>query len=401
MEPQNTIPLFSAVLSENELETGIFALSFVDNPAVEKHFVALEKAGKPHPIRMSIDKMKKIVTGPVLIPNKLILRDEIPECNLPKHYIQFSREEIARIAQRLMKTGVALHSTSHQHETPLANNYLVELWIIENPALDKAAALGYTDLPAGTLMASVQIADDVYWNEQVLSGKVRGFSLEGFFLYNKLNMFKPKKTAAKAAQDLKPKNGVTLSLKVNGHTVKLESETSAEAEEMAAVVEDDETGSGTVVTIFELSEGGEIHIMSDGSAKRDGENVPAGNYPLTDGATLVIDADGNFSLTTDDPDTAAQAAEAEVALKAARESGKAMIAQLHAVAGKKPAAPAKQTVNNAVATELAALRAKVAKLEATPSGEPATPGVVKTATHTWEGRVAASLMKARERQGKN
>ena len=36
-------------------------------------------------------------------------------------------------------------------------------------------------MPVGTWMASVKVEDDGIWNDYVKTGKVKGFSLEGYF----------------------------------------------------------------------------------------------------------------------------------------------------------------------------------------------------------------------------
>ena len=58
---------------------------------------------------------------------------------------------------------------------------LIESWIIEDPTMDKSVALGFTGLPKGTMMATYKILDDAFWQNEVLTGNVTGFSLEGMF----------------------------------------------------------------------------------------------------------------------------------------------------------------------------------------------------------------------------
>ncbi len=57
---------------------------------------------------------------------------------------------------------------------------VVESWIVEDLAKDKSALYNLS-VPVGTWMASVKVDDDNIWNEFVKSGKVKGFSLEGYF----------------------------------------------------------------------------------------------------------------------------------------------------------------------------------------------------------------------------
>ena len=62
---------------------------------------------------------------------------------------------------------------------------VVESWIIDNPELDKSKEYGFS-LPKGTWMISMKCNNDEIWNE-VKAGKVKGFSIEGYFA-DKLEM---------------------------------------------------------------------------------------------------------------------------------------------------------------------------------------------------------------------
>ncbi|GAB6122335.1 XkdF-like putative serine protease domain-containing protein [Dysgonomonas termitidis] len=171
------LPIYNCIIDDNEDDmTGICAISFVDCPANEVDFVTLKKNSEH--ILLNRDTKKRIITGVVLKPEQLIYRHSE---ELGDYYIRFSAEQIERIAQKMMRTGVALHNTTHQHQTPLSGNYLTELWIVADPQTDKSKALGFEDLPKGTLMCSYKVEDEKYWNTEVMTGHVKGFSLEGFF----------------------------------------------------------------------------------------------------------------------------------------------------------------------------------------------------------------------------
>ena len=40
------------------------------------------------------------------------------------------------------------------------------------------------DVPDGTWMVSYRVDNEVIWNEYVKTGKVKGFSIEGFFSFS-------------------------------------------------------------------------------------------------------------------------------------------------------------------------------------------------------------------------
>jgi hypothetical protein len=67
-----------------------------------------------------------------------------------------------------------------EHDAQLEDLTLVESWIVEDKAKDKTALYGL-DVPVGTWMGSVKVENDEIWNDYVKTGKVKGFSIEGYF----------------------------------------------------------------------------------------------------------------------------------------------------------------------------------------------------------------------------
>jgi len=67
-----------------------------------------------------------------------------------------------------------------EHNSELQGLTLVESWIVEDKQKDKSA-LYNLDVPVGTWMGSVKVNNDEVWNDYVKTGKVKGFSIEGYF----------------------------------------------------------------------------------------------------------------------------------------------------------------------------------------------------------------------------
>ncbi len=53
-------------------------------------------------------------------------------------------------------------------------------WIVENTEKDKSAIYGL-EVPVGTWMISMKVNNSEVWNDFVKTGKVKGFSIEGYF----------------------------------------------------------------------------------------------------------------------------------------------------------------------------------------------------------------------------
>lgn len=357
------LPVYECKVRDRD-NTGIYAISFVEMPAVEVNFVALSKQ---IPVKLKLDGQKQILTGAVLIPNQKIYRND---ANLGEYYMYYSAPEIEKIAQKMMRTGVALQTTTHQHEKPLKGNYLVECWLVEDPKRDKAVALGLGELPKGTLVASYKVTNSNYWKSQVMTGKVKGFSLEGFFNFQNSNrMAKQTKTVAQilAATDSKKseQKGNKVATFLRSFAAMLDGDTASEADALATEAANDATDSGTPYLIFELADGGEVYVDSEGYATLNGEQMPAGEHALTDGNFIVIDDSGYLVVTqADNTTTSDPAAPDAAALAAAKERAKNPTAL--AAFTKKPAP-------NTAEAKIAALKAQIAELEKTPTTEKKVP----------------------------
>lgn len=375
---EKKIPIYEAKIKGTD-NTGVFAMSFVEMPANESYFAILQRQ---RPVKLSIDKQKQMLTGVVLIPDQLIYRNDD---QLGEYYLKFTAAEIERIALKMMRTGVALTTTTHQHEKPLKGNYLAELWIVKDSKRDKAVALGLGELPVGTLVASYKIESPAYWRTEVLTGNVKGFSLEGIFNFNSVQMKKNPKTAAQLAKEqAAAKNkGKGIPAFFRSVAAFLEGESEAAAEGVAEEAKKDETDSGTPYLIFELGEGGEVWVDEDGFCTLEGgEQMPAGEHALADGNVIVVDDSGMLVITQPEAD-GAEPAEADVAM--AKQRAKAFLKS-----------------QNPNATEIAKLKAKIAELEKQPSTGKATPDVdgggKKPEEMTYTEKMAAVIASRRERQ---
>ena len=59
--------IIELILDEKDKEMGVYAVSVVEDPAIEENFIKLSKES----IELAtVDKEKKLLMGPALIPNK-------------------------------------------------------------------------------------------------------------------------------------------------------------------------------------------------------------------------------------------------------------------------------------------------------------------------------------------
>ncbi len=162
------------LLDEESLQAGIQAISVVESPAIEEDFVAL-KDEQPKIELKTIDKEKRILMGAALIPNKPIYRRNGED----EYYIYFSQDTVRKASELFFINGNQNKATL-EHQMDVQGTSVVESWIIEGEQ-DKSRMYGM-DLPVGTWMVSMKILNDELWDGYVKSGKVKGFSIEGYFV---------------------------------------------------------------------------------------------------------------------------------------------------------------------------------------------------------------------------
>ena len=163
-------------LDENEIGFGVDAVSLVESPAIESNFIALKKADLERLNFATVNEEKRLVMGSLLIPDKPILR--IDEDGEP-YNIFFTKETIRRASQLFLMNGYQ-NSATLEHAVKLQGVTVVESWIVEDSEMDKTK-LYKLDAPSGSWAISMKIDNDEIWENYVKSGKVLGFSLEGFF----------------------------------------------------------------------------------------------------------------------------------------------------------------------------------------------------------------------------
>jgi hypothetical protein len=156
-------------------QSGIFAISIVDRPAIKSDFIALKEQSKPVQFA-EVSKDKRLLVGAALIPDKPIIRfdDEGDE-----YFIYFKSETIRKAAEKYLTLGFQ-NQTTLQHQTALQGLSVVESWIVEDPTKDKSSIYGI-DVPAGTWMITMKVYNDDVWETYVKKGEVKGFSIEGLF----------------------------------------------------------------------------------------------------------------------------------------------------------------------------------------------------------------------------
>jgi hypothetical protein len=121
---------------------------------------------------------QRLIVGPAMIPDKMIIRRN--EITGDIYYVYFTSDTIKKLQQKFMQEKL-LDKTNIEHGRKFLNNVdVVESWIIEDEQKDKQQVFGM-NYPKGTWMISMKVNDDTTWSK-VKDGKLKGFSVQGYFL---------------------------------------------------------------------------------------------------------------------------------------------------------------------------------------------------------------------------
>jgi len=165
--------LIELILDEAMALTGIDAISLVEHPAIEEDFIALNTQRVEFATQ---SEEKRILMGAALVPNKPIFRMEGEN----EFYVYFSEATI-RKASELFFQKAKQNNATLEHEVGINGLTVVESWIIEDETHDKSRKYGM-ELPVGTWMVSMKVNNPEIWDGFVKTGKVKGFSIEGYFV---------------------------------------------------------------------------------------------------------------------------------------------------------------------------------------------------------------------------
>jgi hypothetical protein len=177
------LDLFELIIDEST-DDEVFALSLVSEPAIQSNFIYFNKQGKQIEVKFaSIDEEKRLIVGPILVPDMKILRQD--SSNEKPYEVFFSKQTVMQAAQKYLADNNANNITV-EHERPVDGVSLVESWIVESSIYDKSKNYGLS-LKPGTWAGVFKVNNLKVW-EQVKAGDYKGISLEGIFSHLKTNL---------------------------------------------------------------------------------------------------------------------------------------------------------------------------------------------------------------------
>jgi hypothetical protein len=268
-------------LTLEDLEQGVDATALVENPAIQRNWMAF-KEHKSYEFKTH-NEDKRILAGALMVADFPMYRN----MNGKEFFVKFSSETIEQLADRMvLNNKLTAFNFEHDAKKELADMHIQQFFII-NTELGVNTPIGFEELPNGSLFAFVKVNNEQVWNDYVKTGIVKGFSIEGNFATKEefseqtflkefqtiINMT-DKKVATSKLDEL-----VAKAKSLFSEDVKVEEKKEEEEVKMAEAMLTDGT---KVMYEGELAEG-TIVLLEDGSAAPDGEHT------FEDGTVISIE----------------------------------------------------------------------------------------------------------------
>lgn len=162
----NNLPLYEVKFDDAESIFNNIAL--VTEPAILETFIQLSKQDEVK-VQMKINEEQRIVSGPALIPDEPIYRNQGGR----QFYIKYTADTIKQMALNFFRTN-------RQNEGNVEHSFSVNgITFFESYLLNKERGIcpkEFEDLPDGTWILSAKVNNDEVW-ELVKNGTLTGFSI--------------------------------------------------------------------------------------------------------------------------------------------------------------------------------------------------------------------------------
>lgn len=151
-----TLPIFKIIPVDSDLTE----IAITDNPAIEEFFLKFNS----EEIKMSFNSDRMIITGPVMIPNQLIYRND----SLGERFVTYDSDGVKIAAELFMKNGLKFNAEHTDKILPI--NILESYFATENNEFN---------VPVGSWIVSAKVNDLQLWDKLKMNNF--GFSFQSYF----------------------------------------------------------------------------------------------------------------------------------------------------------------------------------------------------------------------------
>lgn len=166
---EKELPIVYLEIDFEDMESGVSAISFVDMPATEMEWQKFSKEQK-----FEKNETERILTGPIMLAETPIIRFSP---FIGEYFVKFSKKTISEMMKKYFKEN-KIHKVNEQHDS---KRQVKDVYMIESFIVNERTESKIFNVPNGSWMASFFVEDEDYWNDVVMNGEFKGFSLEGMF----------------------------------------------------------------------------------------------------------------------------------------------------------------------------------------------------------------------------
>lgn len=171
------LPIYEVYIDTGDTETGMFVISLVNEPAIEKDFLAFS-SDKLHIEYKVVNEEEQKVFGAIAIADKPIYRRDNSGF---EYYVVFNKTTIAKMAEKYFKMGLQ-NNVDTEHNFKLEDGVTLTQMFIKDSSKG-ISPIGFEDVTDGSLFAEFHVENNEVWTD-IKEGKYKGFSLAGDFLFN-------------------------------------------------------------------------------------------------------------------------------------------------------------------------------------------------------------------------
>ena len=161
----------------------IYAVSLVEEEAVESGFIALSKQKQPMDFKIQNEE-KRMLYGVALRADFPIYRRYGDD----DFYLTFDANAIERLVNKFM-SNYGQKSFTIDHMEPAEGIVITESWLVKDTENDKSNALGLENVSEGSWIIGCKINNDEIW-QSIREGRWHGFSIESWIDMEEIEEFK-------------------------------------------------------------------------------------------------------------------------------------------------------------------------------------------------------------------
>lgn len=167
------LPIYKMVIDPDKEESGVDYIALVDEPAIQVNWFAFE-----HQVQFKVDKERKIIVTPAMIPNMPIYRRNE---KMGEFRVIFEPDQIDIIQEKFMEQ-LYINNVNEMHDSKkiLKGIVMKNSWVSDK-SMGIPAPEMFSDLPDRTWYISYKFKDDDMWQKFVKDGEFKGVSVEGMF----------------------------------------------------------------------------------------------------------------------------------------------------------------------------------------------------------------------------